>query len=80
MFRKHPKNGEEVTENVSYMFQFIDIARFMASSFSNLVSNLSKDFIKLNVNMDAMLRNMKLAELSIKILSAFLNTQTLKMI
>ena len=34
------KNGEEVTKNLSYILQFIDSARFMASSLSNLVTNL----------------------------------------
>ena len=34
-------NGEEITKNVSYRLKFIDKARFMASSLSNLVNNLS---------------------------------------
>ena len=33
-----------------------------------------KGFIKLNVNMDTMIKNVKLAELSINIVSAFLKT------
>ena len=36
------KNGEEITKNISYILQFIDSARFMASSLSNLVNNLSE--------------------------------------
>ena len=39
-----------------------------------------KEFVKLNVNTDKMTINVKLAELNIKIVSAFLNRQTLKMI
>ena len=39
-----------------------------------------KEFVKLNVNTDKMTKNVKLAELNIKIVSAFLNRQTLKMI
>ena len=31
------KNGEEITKNIWYILQFIDIARVMASSLSNLV-------------------------------------------
>ena len=31
------KNGEEISKNISYILQFIDSARFMASSLSNLV-------------------------------------------
>ena len=39
-----------------------------------------KELIKLNVNRDTMIENVKLAELNINIATAFLNTQTLKMI
>ena len=35
------KNGVEITKNICYILQFIDNARFMASSLSNLVNNLS---------------------------------------
>ena len=41
------KNGEEVTKNISYILQFIDSARFMASSLSNLVNNLSEGIHKI---------------------------------
>ena len=37
------KNGEEVSKNISYILQFIDSARFMASSLSNSVKNLSEE-------------------------------------
>ena len=36
------KTGEEITKNISYILQFIDSARFMASSLSNLVNNFSE--------------------------------------
>ena len=36
------KNGEEITKNVSDILQLIDSIRFMASSLSNLVNNLSE--------------------------------------
>ena len=35
------KNGQEITRNISYVLWFIDSARFVASSLSNLVNNLS---------------------------------------
>ena len=35
------KNGEEITKNISYILQFTDSARFMASSMLNLANNLS---------------------------------------
>ena len=34
------KDGEEITKNISYILQFIDSPKFMASSFWNLVNNL----------------------------------------
>ena len=39
---KTDKNGEEVTKNLSYILQFIKSARFMVSSLSNVVNNLSE--------------------------------------
>ena len=33
---------KEITKNISYVLQFIDSARFMVSSLSNLVNNLSE--------------------------------------
>ena len=35
------KNGEEMTKNISYILQFIDSARLLVGSLSNLVNNLS---------------------------------------
>ena len=39
------KNREEITKNICYILQFIDSARFMASSISNFVNNLSEGII-----------------------------------
>ena len=36
------KNGEEFTKDISYILQFIDSTRFMVSSLSNIVNNLSE--------------------------------------
>ena len=33
-------NWEKITKNISYILQFLDSARFMASLLSNLVNNL----------------------------------------
>ena len=41
------KNGKETTKNISYRLQFIDSARFMRSSLSNLVNNISKGIHKI---------------------------------
>ena len=36
------KNGEKITVDISYILEFIDSTKFMASSPSNLVNSLSK--------------------------------------
>ena len=36
-------NREEMTKNISSILQFINSARFMASSLSNLANNLSEE-------------------------------------
>ena len=72
------KNGKEITKTISYRLQFIVSARFMASSISNLVNNFAKGIHKIKCNI--IIKNMKLVELNTKIASAFLNTQTLKII
>ena len=41
------KNGGEITKNISYILQFTDSERFMASS-SNLVNNLSEGHHRIN--------------------------------
>ena len=41
------RNREEIKKNIFYILQFIDSKRFMASSLSNLVSNLSKGIHKI---------------------------------
>ena len=42
------KNGKENTKNIFYRLQFIDSARFMASSLSNLGNNLSEGIHEIN--------------------------------
>ena len=37
------KNEKEITKNISYILQFIDSARYMASSLSSVVNNLSEE-------------------------------------
>ena len=41
------KNGEEITKTISNRLQFIDCARFMASSLSDLVDKLAEEFHKI---------------------------------
>ena len=77
---KIDKNGEEITKNISYILQFIDSARFMASSLSNLVNNLFEGIHRIKCNLNMMIKNVKLVELNVSIATVFLNTQILKMI
>ena len=41
-FKRTGQNGEEITKSMPYRLQFIDGARFIASSWSNLVNILSE--------------------------------------
>ena len=36
------ENGEKITQNISYILQFIDNTRFIGSSLSSLANNLSE--------------------------------------
>ena len=49
----------------------------MASPLSNLVNNISEGFHKI---MDMMIKKVKLVELNVSIVTAFLDTETLKTI
>ena len=67
---------EKKLQKTSYRVQFIDSARFMASSLSKLVNNLAEGIHKSNVNTEMMIKNVKLVELNTKIANAVLITQT----
>ena len=74
------KNGEEITKNISYILQFINSARFMVSSLSNLVNSLSEGIYRIKCKFEHDGRNVKLMELNISIATVFSNIQTSKMI
>ena len=74
------KIGEKFTKNISYILQFIDNARFMASSLANLVNNLSEGIHKIKCKYGDNDQNVKLSKLNISIATVFLNLQTLKRI
>ena len=42
------KNGEQITKNICYVLQYIDRARFMASSLSNLFNDFSEGIHRIN--------------------------------
>ena len=73
-------DGEEIIKNISYILQFIDSARFMASSLSNLFNNFSPGINRIKCKYGHDDKNVKHAELNINIATVFLNIQTLKMI
>ena len=49
------------------------------ANYQILLIILLKEFIELNVNMDMRIKNVQPVELNRKIVTAFLNTQTVKM-
>ena len=46
--KKIDEDGDEDTKTISYKVKFIDSARFMVSSLSNLVDNLAKGIHEIN--------------------------------
>ena len=81
------KNGEEVKKiqikKLKIYFTYYnllteqDLWRAYYQVFSII---FLKEFIKMNVNMDIIIKNVKLADLNINIETVFLNTQTFKFI
>ena len=51
---------------MSHRSQFIDSAGSMTSLLSNIVNNLTERILKLNVNTDTMIKNVKFTELKIQ--------------
>ena len=65
---------------MSYILQFIDSTRFIASSSSILLIMFLNHFIELNVNSDTMMKDVIHVVLNISIATVFLNRKILKMI
>ena len=72
------KNGEQTTKNISYILQFIDSTRFMVSSISILVNNLSEGIHKMKCKYRH--DDKKCETCGMTHATVFLNTQTLKTI
>ena len=72
-------NGEETTKNMSYVLQFIDSARFKASSLSNLVNNFFEGIRRIKYKYEHAEKNVKTMELNISIAAVFSNMQSLKL-
>ena len=77
---KIDKKGEEITKSISYILQFIDSSRFMASSLSNFVNSLSEGIHRIKCKYRQDDKNVKLLDFYTKYATIFLNTQTLKII
>ena len=69
-----------MTKTISDRLQFIDSARFIATSLSNPVNNLPKGIHRTKYKYWHDDKNAIHVELNTKIRSTFLNTQTLKII
>ena len=73
------KNGEQITKAIFYRLKFTDSARFM-THYKVLLIIFMTEFIKLQVNTNAVIKHVKLAELNTNTVIDFLNAQSLKMI
>ena len=72
------KNGEEIIKNISYRFQFIHSARFMASSLSNLVNNLSERIHKIKCKYENNDRKCETCGIKYKYCNCFLEYKNFK--
>ena len=72
------KNEEETTKNTSYILQFIDNARFMASSLSNLVNNLSDRLHRTKCKLEHDDKNCEECRIKYKYCHCFLEYTNLK--
>ena len=63
-----------------YNYNLLIVQNLRKVHYQILLIILLTEFIKLNSNIDTIIKNAKYVELNIKIVSAFLNTQTLKML
>ena len=74
------KNGEEITKNICYILQFFDSARFIVSSLSNLVNNLSEGLHRIKCKLRYHDNKCETYGVKHEYCNFSLNMQTLKMI
>ena len=72
------KNGEEITKTVSYILQFIDSKRFMASSLSNLLNNLCEGIQRIKCKFDHDDKKCKICGIKYKYCDCFLEYTNFK--
>ena len=51
-YSSNRKRGYKIIKNISYILQFIDTARFMASTLSSLVNNLSEELHRIKSKLE----------------------------
>ena len=73
------KNENKLQKPYSSDYNLLIAQDLWQVHYQALLIILLKEFIKSNENLNTMIKNMKLAELTTKIAVAFLDTQTLKM-
>ena len=69
---------DAIIRTISHKLQFIDGAKFVSAHDQILLIILLKKLMKLNLNMEMTIKNVKLLEFNTKVKSFILNTQTLK--
>ena len=74
------KSRIEITKYISYRKQLIDSEIFLGSSWSDFVNNPAEVIHRIQCKYKHDKKTLKIAELNTKIASAFLSTQTLRMI
>ena len=72
---------EKKLQKIHLIYYNLLIAQDLSQAHYQILSiNILKEFIELNVNTSIMVKNVKLVELDITIVTVFLNTRVLKMI
>ena len=74
--KKYNKNGKKIPKTICQRLNVIESRRFIASSLSNLLKILLKEYSKFKYGQE---KNVTLAELKMEIMSVLLKTQGLKM-
>ena len=72
------KKRDAIIRTISHKLQFIDGAKFVPAHDQILLIILLKKLMKLNLNMEMTIKNVKLLKFNTKVKSFILNTQTLK--
>ena len=74
--KKANKNGEETTRTICSKLYLLTVSNLWQTHYQTLLIISLKAFIKLNVNIDMIIKNVKNVELNTKSLTSILNIQT----